>query len=138
MKKKLKSILLVDDDPDCNFFHERLLKKMDCVEQIHTASDGLIAIDFLRSTINQEHPSPSIIFLDINMPRMNGWDFLNEYQKLTDKQKAEIVLIMLTTSLNPDDMEKGLSNPDVKGFYNKYLDKEAIKKIINEHFQDHL
>lgn len=136
MKKKIKSILIVDDDQDCNFFHERLFNKMECVETIYMVQDGREAIDFLLSSIDGEHPSPSIIFLDINMPRMDGWDFLKEYQLLSEEQKSKIVLAMLTTSLNPDDRKKALSFGTVKGFYNKYLNKESVHQILKEYFPE--
>lgn len=138
MKKKLKSILLVDDDNDCNFFHKRLLKKMDCVETIYTAYDGKEALEFLQSTIDGEHPNPNIIFLDINMPRMNGWSFLDEYQKLSEQQKAQIVLVMLTTSLNPDDRNKAESYKEVKGFESKYLTQDSLTQILARFFPETL
>lgn len=133
MKKKLNCILLVDDDKDCNFFHQRLLKKMDCVESIEIATDGKSALEFLNTKRN----TPDMIFLDINMPKMNGWEFLAEYEKLTEEEKAKIVVIMLTTSLNPDDKIKAKAFSAVKGFHNKYLDKESLEKILKEYFPDH-
>lgn len=138
MKKKLHLILLVDDDDDCNFFHERLLKKMECVERIHKANDGVEALEFLRSKDGATHPQPAIIFLDINMPRMNGWEFLAEYEKLEASQKGQVVLVMLTTSLNPDDKERALKNPHVSTFANKYLDNDALTKILQNFFPDYL
>ena len=134
MKEKLKSILLVDDDENCNFFHKRLLKKLDIVENIYEAMDGEEAIKFLSSDIDGQPPNPSIIFLDINMPVMDGWSFLEEYQKLEEGRKAQIVLIMLTTSLNPDDKERAHKHGSVNGFLNKYLSKEDIERIMQEHF----
>ena len=138
MKKKLNCILLVDDDEDCNFFHKRLVKRMDITEEIQVALDGEEAIEYLKSTKEGKHPQPAIIFLDINMPKVDGWEFLEEYGKLDDIQKAQVVLVMLTTSLNPDDMERAKSNPLVHDYLNKYLDAERINKIIEEHFSDYL
>jgi CheY-like chemotaxis protein len=137
MKRKLNSILLIDDDFDCNYFHERLLQRADCANKIYCVNDGREALDFLLSLIDGEYPNPAIIFLDINMPRMNGWEFLEEYKKLTEFQKAKIVLILLTSSLNPDDKDKGLNNCDVKGFYNKFLDKETLQEILIENFPEY-
>ena len=81
---------------------------------------------------------PAIIFLDINMPKIDGWEFLDEYEKLEDIQKAQVVLVMLTTSLNPDDLERAKSNPLVYDYLNKYLDADRIQKIIEKHFSNHL
>lgn len=138
MKKKLNSILLVDDDEDCNFFHKRLINRMGITEEINVALDGEEALNYLKSTKDGKHPQPAIIFLDINMPKVDGWEFLEEYEKLDDLQKAQVVLIMLTTSLNPDDMERAKKNPLVHDYFNKYLDADRIQKVIEEHFADHM
>ena len=137
MKKKLKCVLLVDDDSDCNFYHQRLLQKMDCTDKVEVAGDGFEAINYLKTSVDGKFPTPDIIFLDINMPRMNGWEFLEEYSLLPEEQKARMVLVMLTTSLNPDDKERGINCKDVSGFQNKYLDRDNLQKIINENFPDY-
>lgn len=134
MKKKLNCILLVDDDRACNFFHQRLLKNMDCVEMIEVATDGLMALEFLKSKKNK----PDIIFLDINMPKMDGWEFLAEYEKLPDDEKAKTVIAMVTSSLNPDDKAKSETFTSVKGFNSKYLDEETVKKLIERDFPEYL
>lgn len=68
---------------------------------------------------------------------MNGWEFLEEYHKLKEFEKAKIVLILLTTSLNPDDKEKALSYTEVNGFLNKYLDKETLANVLKEKFPEY-
>ena len=138
MKKKLNCILLVDDDKDCNFYHKKLLAGLDCSELIEVATDGLKALDFLRATAYDNKPAPDIIFLDINMPRMNGWEFLREYEKFPLQLRATILLIMLTTSLNPDDRVKALASPVVNGFKEKYLTEERVMDILKENFRDYV
>ena len=137
MKKKLKCILLVDDDNDCNFFHKLLINQLECAEQVFFAANGIEALDFLKSCSENKYPKPEIIFLDINMPKMNGWEFLEEYHKLKVSEKAKMVLIMLTTSLNPDDREKALNSLEVNGFLNKYLDKETLGNVLKEKFPEY-
>lgn len=132
MKNKLNCVLLVDDDKDCNFFHQRLLKRMNCTESIEIALDGKMGLDFLKSRKNK----PEIIFLDINMPKMNGWEFLVEYEKLSEEDKAKTVVVMVTSSLNPDDKNKAETFGSVKNFNTKYLDKEAVEKIIKKYFPE--
>ncbi len=134
MKPKIDCILLVDDDEDCNFFHERLIKKMECADRIETSLTGYDALNFLKTSVNGQHPQPNLILLDINMPGMDGWGFLEEYNKLSEDQKAQIVVVMLTTSLNPDDRVKAESDPNVGAFANKYLDEESLLEILKSNF----
>ena len=106
MKQKLKSILLIDDDQATNFLHQIIIKKADCTDNLHIEYNGEAALNYLNTKMHGEYPSPELIFLDINMPRMNGWAFLEEYQKFNQGQRGTAVIVMLTTSLNPDDQER--------------------------------
>lgn len=69
MKKKLSCILLVDDDNDCNFFHQLIINQLDCAEKTLTARNGLEALEFLKLSNEGKYPKPDLIFLDINMPK---------------------------------------------------------------------
>jgi CheY-like chemotaxis protein len=138
MKKKLKCILLVDDDNDCNYFHSLLLRDLQCVETINIAQDGQEALNFITTKIDGQFLCPDIIFLDINMPKMDGWQFLERYAKLDAEIKTKIVLIMLTTSLNPDDRNRAISYKEINGFNNKYLTAEMVLDVLSKHFADHL
>jgi CheY-like chemotaxis protein len=136
MKKKLSCALLIDDDENCNFFHKRLLIKGNCTDCVEVVHDGRQAINFLRSENDGVYSNPEIIFLDINMPKMNGWEFLEEYKNFEASRKAKIVLVILTTSLNPDDMERSRSYADVRGFKNKFLTKDILDEIMIQYFPD--
>lgn len=135
MKKKLNCILLVDDDNDDNFYHEIIIKEMDIVNKIDTAKNGIEAMAYLENeTINP----PDLIFLDLNMPKMNGWEFLEAYKNLSMAQKAKVLIIILTTSANPDDIKRAKEIQDVTGFESKPLSKEFLTEILERHFQDYL
>ena len=134
MSEKLNCILLVDDDEDCNFFHKKVITKRDCTEQIEVVHDGDEALQFLKTKVDGGFPNPALIFLDINMPKVNGWEFLELYDRLDPSQKAQIVIVMLTTSLNVDDEVKARGNQYVKGFVKKYLTAESLDEVLKEHF----
>ena len=136
MKTKLKHILLVDDDDACNFFHTHLIEKMELAEEVKAVSNGVEALDYLRTVIDGHYPRPDVIFLDINMPKMNGWDFLEEYEKLEEQQKAQMILIMLSTSFNSEDRDRALANVNVKDFANKYLNKDSLYQLLRKHFPE--
>lgn len=134
MKNRLKSILLIDDDEATNYVHTFAIKKTDCTDSIVTVENGLEALQLLESNKNKAKPQPNIIFLDINMPVMDGWQFIEEYEKLDKDEQADVVLIMLTTSLNPDDIEKAHAFSTINGFRNKPLTAEMLAEIVDEFF----
>ncbi len=132
--KKLKSILLVDDHEPVNFLHELLILENDLAENIKITNTGLEAIQYLSTPKEGIYPSPDMILLDINMPVMNGWEFLEEYEKLPIQQKANIVIVMVTTSLNPDDRKKAENLKDIKAFANKPFTLERFQEIMTQFF----
>lgn len=136
LKRKLNSILLVDDDDAAIFLHKAVIEIVDCADKIVVAENGEEAIKLLTEKVDGDYLQPSLILLDINMPRMNGWEFLEIYKRLTLQQKARIVIIMLTTSLNPSDREKALNLSDVSGFMNKPITIESLKELLKSYFPD--
>lgn len=138
MKKKLNCILLIDDDDAINFIHEWVINKVDCAEKIEKVENGVEALEYLESTKDGKHPQPDLIFLDINMPRMNGWEFLEEYHKLDEDKKGKIILVMLTSSLNPADLAKSKTITEVHAFKSKPLTIESLQDILKEYFEDYL
>ena len=137
MKNKLNCILLVDDDEPTNFLNKMILEDVNCTENIEVADSGQNALDYLQKASGNGSPSsPELIFLDINMPAMNGWEFLERYSALEKKHKANVVIVMLTTSLNPDDRAKAGSIPDVSGFETKPLTQEKLEVILKKYFPE--
>lgn len=138
MKKKLKHVLLIDDSESDNFYHARKIGKMGITDDIHICYSGQEALEYLKSELEGVHPQPTLIFLDINMPGMNGWEFLEEYEKLDVSQQGEIVLTMLSNSIDIRDQEKAEKYRAVRGYNNKPLTEEYLTSIIQEHFPDYL
>lgn len=135
MRKKLNNILLIDDDEDYNYINRRFLVKMDCVENIHSARDGKEALAYLKTQVKGKYPSPEIIFLDLYMPGMGGWNFLEEYNKLKDHVKAKTVIVT-TVSLSTKDYERALNEYSVGGFYNKPITEDHLMEILHKHFPE--
>jgi len=137
MKEKLKCILLIDDDEPTNFLNKLVLKEMDCAEQIEVAQSGREAINFLTkppANNQKDLQMPDLVFLDINMPAMDGWEFLDLYSVFNGQRKKKAVTIMLTTSLNPDDEIKSKNMEQVNGYRRKPLSKQMMQEILDEYF----
>jgi CheY-like chemotaxis protein len=134
MKKKLECILLVDDNTDDNFFHKIIINKMNIVNRIDVVINGLEALAYLKK---ENQSPPELIFLDINMPKMNGWEFLEQYKHLDVKQKARVVIMILTTSANPDDIKRANEIEEVTGFETKPLTEKMLTEILKQYFQDY-
>lgn len=134
-------ILLIDDDDDDNFFHTHAIRKTGLTCQIDICSSGDDALDYIQNKgkyADKGHdlPQPDLIFLDINMPRVNGWEFLDEYAKLRNDTLAEprVIIVMLTTSPDGESKKRALETPFVKDFVTKPLTKEKTVDIVTHYF----
>lgn len=136
MKQKLKKILLVDDSQSDNFYHKRIIDKCNVTENVVIKYSGEEALEYLTTIYEEQYPNPDLLFLDINMPGMTGWEFLDEYNNLPTEQKAHIVVTMLTTSQNDDDRSKAEQNKLINRFQNKPLDQDVLMDIIRENFPE--
>lgn len=143
---KLKSVLLIDDDHMTNVFHTVVLKRTQVAEQIVTMETPEIALEHLQkaSKVAKEGASfgqmtmPELIFLDVNMPRMTGFEFLREFEKVHSKLGAQSVVYMLTAAYLPQEHDKFLIFDFVKGVLQKPLTKEKISEIVETHFQQEI
>jgi CheY-like chemotaxis protein len=133
---KLSCVLLVDDDKTTNFLNRLLLEDLGLAEQILVAENGREALRVIEAQ-SASGICPALIFLDINMPVMNGFDFLEAYAKLDFAQKDSIIIVMLTTSLNPKDLAR-LEQFPLHGFLNKPLKKQMVLDVLKRHFQKEL
>ena len=139
--KKLNCILLVDDNESDNFIHKRILEKAGIAVHIEIAINGREALDFIFSKRIWGQPEgyssqPELIFLDINMPVMDGWEFLEAYQQRKDVKNGKAVIILLTTSLNPADRSRAEMIIGYDCFQSKPLTLKMISDIMLKHFPD--
>ena len=126
---------MVDDDSEDNYFHQIVINEMNITERIEVALNGIEALNFLK---DENQVRPDIIFLDINMPKMNGWEFLEAYKDLEDDQKARVLVVMLTTSINPMDRERAEKYRDIVGFNCKPLSEKMIVEVLEQNFPDYI
>lgn len=131
--EKINTIMLIDDNPMDNRFNQIIIRKCGIEANI---MEFLYAEKALNTLKDPTQPRPDLILLDINMPRMNGFEFLDAYQTLQEEERANVLVIMLTTSLNPDDEKHAKQYAAVSNFMNKPLSVETFKQLLEEHFSD--
>jgi len=136
--KQLRGVLLIDDNDTSNFLNQRLLKRVQLTDNIKVLSNGKQALDYLVTLSQQanshatQHTKPELILLDINMPVMDGFEFLELYQELPADFRQDILIAILSTSSHPEDTGKASA-------YNAYyitkpLTIEKIEMLMSMHY----
>ena len=130
MNKQLKRILLVDDSEATNAMNVYLFNRLNAAEQIDVAVNGAEAIDYLTAQdANGEYPRPELIVLDLNMPVMNGLEFLDAYRELEEDIKGGVIIIMLTTSMLESDQKSARGFQSVVGYQSKPLTLDKAQEM---------
>lgn len=134
MTRKLSCILLIDDDDTTNYVNTLLIEKAGCCEKVKAVTSGKEALEYLSSAdSNADHAGPELILLDINMPVMNGWEFVERYNELLPEQRDNVLVWMLSTSDNPSDRERA-KQLGTDGFMAKPLTVAKLIDLVNRHF----
>lgn len=128
--KKIDTFCIVDDDDIYQFTTSLLLKKTDLVNKIIVFSNGLKAIDFLKDEMGNKESIPDILFLDVNMPVMDGWEFLEEYLLIKPMLPKTIVIYMVSSSVDERDVLKAKSISALSGYFVKPISSQNIMDVI--------
>ncbi|AXG75148.1 response regulator [Flavobacterium arcticum] len=127
--KMVKSLYVIDDDKIYHFLFKNLLKQNGIDVTTKFFGDGAEAIEYIQSNNNEQ--LPDLILLDVNMPIMDGWQFLEEYSKLTTSLSKTSIVYMISSSNSEVDMNKAKEfNDIVKDYYLKPICKEDLDKIF--------
>lgn len=131
--QNLATVLLVDDDVTTNFLNQRLLTKLAMVEQVLVARNGAEALTRLTHLWETTPDQRVLVLLDVNMPVMDGLEFLDAYQQLPPDQQQRAVIVTLTTSLHAHDLGR-LAELPVMELVSKPLTREKLTILLQRHF----
>lgn len=132
----IRKVYLIDDDEINNFICTNILKKIHFSDEVVAFESGAEGLAALKRALDsgEEDQIPEVIFLDINMPIMNGWDFLEEYLPLKQLINKEVSLFMLSSSIYQADVEKSKQYTEVLDFVTKPLNADILNEIKKQHF----
>jgi CheY-like chemotaxis protein len=122
------SILLVDDNEIDLFLHERIIRISNISQDITKIASGKEALDYLNAAAR----FPDLILLDIQMPEMDGFEFLDRLESLPEKKKEQLTIIMVSSSLDFGDINKAKANSLVSSFLRKPLNIDKLKEALVE------
>lgn len=132
--KKVQRVIMVDDDPYshmiCKGNIRRIVPTVELVDFISPAK----GIEYIESSYNESaEECPTVLLLDINMPVMDGWSFLERYDKIESKVKDQFTIFLLSSSIDPRDKQKAAANKYVKGFLMKPFRKTMVEEVLSLH-----
>jgi CheY-like chemotaxis protein len=126
----IRSLFLIDDDRIFNMIHTRIMESKSFAQKIQPFHNAKQALKALRDISTQQPEDfPEMIFLDINMPAMDGWEFLEEFEKLPGQIQIRCNVIILTSSIDPRDIERSRTYKNVTKFMSKPLTPEMLSSL---------
>ncbi|MBX9852929.1 MAG: response regulator [Cytophagaceae bacterium] len=130
----MKNILLIEDDQVTNYINKKLINRINLLYQVDNCPNGFEGLNYMKNCLASNAPVPQLILLDINMPVMDGFEFLEEFQKLNLSEK--VIIVMLTTSSHIRDMDK-LFQSGNSHLIAKPLTEEKFISILDKYFNNH-
>ena len=132
-KKPIDLVLLVDDNDTDNFISKRIIEITAFAHRVEVKNSGKSALDYLAENENRPENLPNIIFLDINMPVVDGFVFLYEFEKFRELVRTKCKVIILSSSDNKRDIDKIVNNNYVIKFITKPLTETSLEEIRLKH-----
>jgi CheY-like chemotaxis protein len=130
MEYKYKKVMVIDDNEIDLYIAEMAMTTAKFAEKVICMKSAKEALEYLIPLFSDPEELPHLIFLDINMPEMNGFEFLAEYQQLPENIRKKCIIMMLTTSLDENDRLQAERNEFVRRFLNKPLDRDKLAQCI--------
>jgi Response regulator containing a CheY-like receiver domain and an HD-GYP domain len=130
MSRKPPIVALVDDDKIFQFTASKMIRGLQLTDQILQFENGEEALKFLVEHADKSDQLPDCIFLDINMPFVDGWMFLQDYSSLKDNLSKNISIFMVSSSIDPRDIHRARAIPDVREYVTKPVSTEKFRELL--------
>ncbi|WP_214610317.1 response regulator [Zobellia barbeyronii] len=127
---KIRSVCIIDDDPIFIYGTKRIMNEADFTDEILVFNDGQEAFDALKAITEKGDELPSMIFLDINMPIMTGWEFLDEFIKMPNNNSENIIIYIISSSVDPRDIARIQQYKIVNNYILKPISIEDLHNIL--------
>ncbi|SFW25980.1 response regulator [Cellulophaga fucicola] len=124
------NVCIIDDDDIYQFTIVKTIKALDLAKKIMVFSDGEQALNFMLDNLKNNYDLPDVIFLDNNMPIMDGFQFMEEYTKVKPQIDKKITVYMVSSSVDPVDIERANSVAEINGYIIKPIKPGQLKSII--------
>lgn len=128
---KVETCCIIDDDPIFIYGTKRIMKEIDFCEEIIIYNNGQEALEGLGKISNLGQKVPEVIFLDLNMPVMNGWEFLDEITKLPSNNLEKTLIYIISSSVDPRDLEKVKNYKSVNNYILKPITPSDLESVLN-------
>lgn len=129
---KFKNSCIIDDDPISVFGIKRSMKETNFSDDVVVYTNGQEALDGLTKMLNEGKKLPSIIFLDLNMPIMDGWEFLDDFIKIPNTNTDKVIIFIVSSSMDPRDMIKAKSYSMVNNYILKPILRKDLVRLMSE------
>jgi len=123
----ISRVLVVDDDPIHQKIAQIMIDRHHIFDECYSFTDGQLAIDYIRENSSNPDVLPNVILLDLNMPNLDGWGFLDQFLSLYDNIEKEIKIYIVSSSVDAKDMVRSKIYPFVIGFISKPLSPEILR-----------
>ncbi|MGB0432105.1 MAG: response regulator [Bacteroidia bacterium] len=132
--KQVKNACIIDDDEIFRFIMKKHIKNQNLAENILCFENGQDAIEYMKTNRLENDSLPDVIFLDINMPVMDGWDFVDEYNELKKNIVKDATVFMISSSVDDRDISRAHDSDVITEYVAKPVDKERISDLMSKNF----
>lgn len=132
----IRQVVLIDDNSADNLYHRLVLEEWMPLLHVTSTSSGAEALEYMADSEEVDQTGYDLLLLDLNMPAMTGWEFLDAFDAQSLSLPSRVILVVLSTTENPDEMARAADDPRVDGFLSKPLVSHRLVTVIGDHKSD--